>query len=125
MKCKINVNKEITIFALKIFSNMITFTKHSLKKLELLFEEIGYVVRYERGNFNSGYCIVEERKIAIINKFFDAEGRINVLLDILDNVEFDAAILSEKSAKFYGQILKHQDSEEEKEDVTEKTETEG
>lgn len=95
---------------------MISFTKHSLKKLELIFEEIGYIIRYEKGNFNSGYCIVEDRKIAIINKFFDAEGRINVLLDIMENVEFDPGILSEKSAKFYEQILKHQEAENEKED---------
>lgn len=94
---------------------MITFTKHSLQKLELLFEELGYVVRYERGNFNSGYCIVEDRKIAIINKFFDAEGRINVLLDILESIEFDPAIFSEKTAKFYQKILKHQEAEAEAE----------
>ncbi|MFT4972429.1 MAG: hypothetical protein ACI9JY_001633, partial [Saprospiraceae bacterium] len=34
------------------------YTKHTLKKVELLFEEIGYIVRYEKGNFNSGYCVV-------------------------------------------------------------------
>ena len=62
---------------------MITFTKHSLQKLEVIFEEIGYVIRYERGNFNSGYCIVEDRKIAVINRFYDTEARINVLLDII------------------------------------------
>ena len=88
---------------------MISFTKHSLKKLELLFEELGYVVRYERGQFNSGYCIVEDRKIAIINKFFDAEGRINVLLDILEKVDFDPAIFSDKTAKFHRLVLKHKE----------------
>ncbi len=85
---------------------MINLTKHSLQKLENLFQELGYVIRYEKGNFNSGYCIVEDRKIAIINKFYDTEARINTLLDILQTVEFDAGILGEKSAKFYQQILK-------------------
>ena len=98
---------------------MITFTKHSLQKLETLFEELGYVIRYEKGNFNSGYCVVEDRKIAIINKFFDAEGRINVLLDILESVEFDPGIFSEKTAKFYQRILKHQAENEEEEVKTE------
>ncbi len=90
---------------------MITFTKHSLQKLETLFEELGYVVRYEKGNFTSGYCIVEDRKIAIINRFYDAEGRINVLLDILETVEFEPGIFTEKTAKFYERILKHQEAE--------------
>jgi hypothetical protein len=85
---------------------MINLTKHSLQKLELLFEELGYVIRYEKGSFNSGYCIVENRNIVIINRFFETEARINALLDILQNVQFDPGTLSEKSAKFYERVQK-------------------
>lgn len=92
---------------------MINLTKHSLQKLEVLFQELGYVIRYEKGNFNSGYCIVESRNIVIINKFFETDARINTLLDILQNIEFEPAVLSEKSAKFYERILKHTTEEEE------------
>jgi len=83
------------------------YTKHTLKKVESLFEEIGYIVRYEKGNFNSGYCVVEDRKIAIISKFFEVDGRISTLFDILDNVKVEEEILSEKTAKFYKDVLKH------------------
>jgi len=93
--------------------NMINLTKHSLQKLEVLFQELGYVIRYEKGNFNSGYCIVEARNIVIINKFFETESRINTLLDILYNINFEAGVLSEKSAKFYQRILQHNPGEEE------------
>lgn len=62
---------------------MLPLTKYSLKKLENLLKELGYVVRYEKGNFTSGYCLVEQRKVAIVNRFYDTEGRINVLYDIL------------------------------------------
>jgi hypothetical protein len=98
------------VFKFKINMN---FTKHTLKKLELLFEEIGYVIRYEKGSFNSGYCIVEDKKIAVINKFFEVDGRISTLLDILDNVEMIPEILSEKSAKFYKEVLKYKNTEAE------------
>ncbi|MFN8332533.1 MAG: hypothetical protein U0T81_15180 [Saprospiraceae bacterium] len=47
------------------------------KKLEELAEQIGYKLRYEQGHFQAGYCRVESRKLIIINKFFDLEGRIN------------------------------------------------
>lgn len=67
------------------------------------------MIRYERGNFNSGYCIVEDRKIAVINKFFDAEARINILLDILETIDFEPGIFSEKSAAFYEKIMKHKE----------------
>lgn len=83
---------------------MIRYTRHSLKKMEKLFEELDYTVRYERGNFQSGYCVVEHRNIAVINKFYDTEGRINVLLEILSKMNVDPDQLEEASAKFYKQI---------------------
>ncbi len=73
------------------------YTQTTLKKLEDLFDELDYSVRYEKGNFQSGYCIVESRRVAVVNKFFDTEGRINTLLDILSKFEIDHETLSEKS----------------------------
>ncbi len=73
------------------------YTQTTLKKLEQLFEELDYAIRYEKGNFQSGYCLVESRKIAVVNKFFDTEGRINCLLDILSKMDIDTHVLSDKS----------------------------
>ena len=76
-------------------------TVTNLKKLEELFHQLSYTVRYERGNFQSGYCIVEDRKIAVINKFFDTEARINTLLEILSTMEVDTSKLSEQGLAIY------------------------
>lgn len=101
---------------------MFKYTKHTLKKIEELFGEIDYTIRYERGNFQSGYCIVENRRIAVINKFYDAEARINCLLEILSTQEIDPAALSEKGAEWFKKLNKqilateaaeNQESEEE------------
>lgn len=92
---------------------MVKYTKHALQKLEALFAELGYVIRYEKGNFKSGYCIVEDRKIVVINKFYEVEGRMSVLVDILFGLEFDTAILSEQSAKFYNLLLKSEEAKKE------------
>ncbi|HLP96587.1 MAG TPA: hypothetical protein VK168_21240 [Saprospiraceae bacterium] len=73
------------------------YTQTTLKKLEDIFDELDYTVRYEKGSFQSGYCIVESRRVAVVNKFFDTEARINTLLDILTRIEFDPATLSEPS----------------------------
>jgi hypothetical protein len=85
---------------------MLKFTTHNLKKLETLFEELGYTVRYEKGNFQSGYCMVEDRKIAVVNKFFNTEGRINCLLDILSGIEAAETDISEKSSRLHKDIIK-------------------
>jgi len=83
---------------------MIKYTKHTLKKVEDLFNKIKYIIRYERGNFQSGYCIVENKRIAVINKFYDAEARINCLIEILGNVEVDLDTLDEKEKKLFDQL---------------------
>lgn len=73
------------------------YTTTTLKKIEEVFDELDYVVRYEKGSFQSGYCIVETKRVAVVNRFFDTEARINCLLDILSKMEYDPAILTEKS----------------------------
>lgn len=83
---------------------MFKYNKYTLKKLEAILEELQYTVRYEKGNFQAGYCIVDSKKIVIVNKFFETEGRINCLLEILHSVEVDITTLSESSSKFYRQI---------------------
>ncbi len=85
---------------------MFKYTKHTLKKIEDLFKEFDYTIRYEKGNFQSGYCIVENRRIAVINRFYDTEARINCLLEILSTVEVDSTALSEKSVVFYDKLQK-------------------
>lgn len=84
---------------------MSKYTKTTLEKLESIFDQLGYKVRYEKGNFRSGYCIVEDRKIAVINKFFDLEGRVQTMLDILINMDLDLSAIEESSQAFLNRLL--------------------
>jgi len=83
---------------------MIKYTNQFLTKLEDLIAESDYILRYEKGNFKSGYCLLKEQKIMIVNKFFTVEGKINALLDILRNLELDPTRFSEKSKKLYEEL---------------------
>ena len=115
---KIRLDSKIRKLVYCQLINMFKYTKHTLKKLEELFKEVEYTIRYEKGNFKSGYCIVENRKIAVINKFFDTEARINCLLEILPGVEVDVDALEEKSAVFYQKLMKITTSEESDEEIS-------
>ncbi len=84
---------------------MSKYTKATLQKLESIFEQLDYKVRYEKGNFRSGYCIVEDHKIAVINRFFDLEGRVQTLLDILVNLDIDTGSLEDSSRAFLNRLL--------------------
>jgi hypothetical protein len=77
------------------------YTQTTLNKLEKLIEETGYIVRFERGNFQSGFCILEERKVVVLNKFLPLEGRINTLIDLLPQLNIDVEKLSPESRKVF------------------------
>jgi hypothetical protein len=81
------------------------YTQTTLDKLEAIPEEAGYELRYERGTFQSGYCILEERKVVVLNKFLQTEGRINTLYDLIPQLEINAEILTDESKKIYADIL--------------------
>jgi hypothetical protein len=83
---------------------MIKYTSQFLLKLEDMIAESDYTLRYEKGNFKSGYCLLKEQKIMIVNKFYTTEGKINALLDILKVVQLDPARFSEKNAKLYQEL---------------------
>ncbi len=80
------------------------YSKHFLNKLEDLIAETDYILRYERGNFNSGWCILNDTKVIIVNKFFATDGKINCLLDIIKSLSIDKHSLSEKNQKLYYEL---------------------
>lgn len=83
------------------------YTPNTLKKLEQLFEEAKYIIRYEKGTFNSGYCILEDRRVAVINRFLSTEGRINALIEILPTISVNEEELSGEMQKWYRQVIEN------------------
>ena len=88
------------------------YTQYTLDKLEAIVEEAGYVLRYERGTFQSGYCILEQKKVVVLNKFLQLEGRINTMLDLIPQLEINTELLSEESKKLYTEIISKFHAEE-------------
>ena len=84
---------------------MIKYTNHFLLKIEDMIGESDYILRYEKGNFKSGYCLLREQKIMIVNKFYTTEGKINALLEILKSTELDISRFSEKSKSLYEELV--------------------
>lgn len=80
------------------------YTQKTLEKLENLVREAGYVLRYEKGNFRPGYCILHDKKVVVVNKFFDVEGRINSLNEITDQLQIEQDQLSPEAQEFYREI---------------------
>ncbi|GAB4094152.1 hypothetical protein [Flaviaesturariibacter terrae] len=81
------------------------YTQTTLDKIEGVAEEAGYIVRYERGSFQSGFCILEDRKVVVLNKFLPLEGRINTMIDLIPQLRIDADALTPESKKWFSEIM--------------------
>ena len=81
------------------------YTQNILDKIEKIAEEGGYIIRYERGTFQSGYCILQEKKVIVLNKFFQVEGRINTLIDLMPQLEINIDALTHESQKIYDEVM--------------------
>jgi len=81
------------------------YNQPTLDRLEGLVEEAGYVLRYERGTFQSGYCILEQKKVVVLNKFLQVEGRINTLIDLIPQLQINPDILNEGNKKVYEEVI--------------------
>jgi hypothetical protein len=80
----------------------------TLQKLERILTEAGYILRFERGTFQSGYCILEQKKVVVLNKFLDADGRTATLYDLIPNLTVNFDALTHESQKLYSAVVKQQ-----------------
>ena|SRR4026208_1744252 len=87
------------------------YTQTTLDKLESIPEQAGYVLRYERGNFQSGYCILEAKRVVVLNKFLQTEGRINTLLDLIPQLDIDVNRLGEDVKKLFLEVTARSEAE--------------
>ena len=81
-------------------------TQHNLDKLSAIVHEAEYTLRYERGTFQSGWCLLESKRIIVLNKFLDVEGRINTLLELIPQLPIDIDKLTHASQLMYEDIKK-------------------
>jgi len=79
-------------------------TQTTLDKLEDILGESQFVVRYERGNFQSGWCLLESKRIVVLNKFLKLEARINTLLELIPQLDIDFDKLTHGSQKLYEEV---------------------
>ena len=81
------------------------YTQTTLDKLESVVEEAGYILRYERGTFQSGYCILEDKKVVVLNKFLQLDGRINTMLELIPQLDINTELLNDDSKKLHNEVI--------------------
>lgn len=77
-------------------------SKTILNKIETILKSQGYVIRYEKGNFKCGYCLLNDSNVIVINKFYDLRQKIDSFALLLPNLKnFREDILSEDDSEVW------------------------
>lgn len=64
-----------------------------LRDLKSLANQMGATVRFERGDFQGGYCILKESKVIVINKLASTQRKVMTLSAALNELGVDSVYL--------------------------------
>lgn len=67
-----------------------------MQDLKSLANEMGATVRFERGDFKGGYCILKESKVVVINKLATLQRKVMTLAAALNELGIDKVYLTPK-----------------------------
>ncbi len=67
-----------------------------LTELKELALQLGAKVRFEKGDFKGGYCLLRESKIIVINKLANKQRKVMILAAALKELGIEEMYLSPK-----------------------------
>jgi len=70
----------------------------------MLLKTTGYRIRYEKGNFKTGACLLQNSKIVVVNKFSGLESKILAISELARDLDMDHTLLDERQLAFLQQI---------------------
>ena len=67
-----------------------------LQDLKALAAQLGAKVRFEKGDFKGGYCILKDDKVIVINKITNLQKKVMILSAALKEIGVDKIYLTPK-----------------------------
>ncbi|MEM7657419.1 MAG: hypothetical protein AAF399_14890 [Bacteroidota bacterium] len=83
-------------------------TQSTREKLQAILRAQDFSVRYEKGNFQGGHCIVMAQRMILINKFHPLESKINTLAEIIRDIDIDEELLTPDQLKTVQKLKSNQ-----------------
>lgn len=60
-----------------------------IQELQDLAQQVGVTVRFEKGDFDGGYCILKERKLLLVNRRLMPSRKASILALALQEIGTD------------------------------------
>jgi hypothetical protein len=67
-----------------------------LDELKAIANQLGATVRFEKGDFKGGYCIINDNKVIVINKLTNLQRKVMILSVALKELGVDKVYLTPK-----------------------------
>ena len=64
------------------------------QELKSVADQLGASVRFEKGDFKGGYCIIYDKKVIVINKMTNLQRKVMILSTALKELGVDKIYLS-------------------------------
>jgi len=61
-----------------------------LQELKAVADQLGATVRFEKGDFKGGYCIVRDKKVIVINKMTNLQRKVMILSTALKELGIES-----------------------------------
>jgi hypothetical protein len=70
--------------------------EETLNDLKSLAAQLGATVRFEKGDFKGGYCIIHDSKVIVVNKMTNLQRKVMILSAALKELGVDKIYLTPK-----------------------------
>lgn len=67
-----------------------------VEELKELAKQLGATIRFEKGDFNGGYCLLKESKVIVINKMANTQKKAMILAAALKELGVEQIFLTPK-----------------------------
>lgn len=76
-----------------------------LQDLKALAAELGATVRFEKGDFKGGYCLLKDSKVIVINKMANMQRKVMILSSALKELGIDQVYLTPKLREIIDEMI--------------------
>jgi hypothetical protein len=80
-----------------------------IEELKALVVQLGATVRFEKGDFKGGYCILKDKQIIIINKMANTQRKAIILATALKELGIDQMYLTPKIREVIDEMIEMDD----------------
>jgi len=82
-----------------------------IEELEEIVKQVGTQLRYEKGDFDGGYCILKDQKVLVVNKRLNDARRASILAQALNEIGIESVFIKPATRVFIeDEVAKAQNS---------------